>query len=146
MWKNEASGNSAEFCFDKWPHWPHWQTPTVLVNDQATDVCVSYSSDSSLHCLPIACCCPFPAALLAQVLCEILERNEPGKHPLCVSMGCTTLADFAWIQWPKLAYKLQQQTSSDAPRAGSWPHTASLGDHGVSWEKFIPPSLPSPFQ
>lgn len=92
-WKNEASGNSAEFCFDKWPHWPPWQTPTVLVNDRATDVHVSYSSDSSLHCLPIACCCPFPAALLGTSFVRVLETTMSQGNSHCM---------FQWVTPPWL--------------------------------------------
>lgn len=110
MWKNEASGNSAEFCFDKWPHWPHWQTLTVLVNDRATDVCVSYSSDSSLHCLPIACCCPFPAALLGAGFVWALGTKRARETPTVCFNG---LHHFGWFCLNPMTQALLQIAAAD---------------------------------
>lgn len=109
-WKNEASGNSAEFCFDRWPHWPRWGTPTVLVNDRAADVRVSYSSDSSLHCLPIACCCPFPAALLGTGFVWAFETKwARGTHRGCLN----GLHHLSWFCLNPMAQALVQTSAAE---------------------------------
>lgn len=120
-------------CTDKWPN--HrcscfiqlWLQPSLPPN-----------------CLLLSLSC---GSAGQPVLCELFKQNDPVKLTLCVSMGYTTLTGFAWIRWPKLSYKLQQQqqNSHDPSRAGSWPCTASLGGCGETWEKnSLPPAFPSP--
>lgn len=85
--KNEASGNSAEFCFDKWPHWLRWQTLTVLTNGQSTAVLLAGSADSSHHCLyllllPLSCC-PTGEMCVSSLICS--RQNKKGKIVLRIS-------------------------------------------------------------